>query len=507
MIKGLKWSLAGTAFIGSLAGAAGNVVNVVTPPGMVRLASIGISKDHLALNRNYYISADNLNVRSSNSIFADNIVGKLDTNDIVEIVDLLNAATPLVQIKIIRSTSVSSTVAPELYVSKDYLSEKEISAPVSKYFVIQNIATEKTRVYERCTESPSCAHRLVFESDMIAGRPEESTRDNPNGYKTWVGHARISEWIKFYQDGEGFYPRWYTPGQDIKSIPDPITDSVSLLLGARDWMVKNQFGKEANYGAFGWYAAKLTPEDEAHGINYQWIHGTLGWAKDGHAPIDLARSNLLNMFANPGSHGCTRHENAAVAYLRHLLPVGTDVYRVYAREATREKEIVSGFFTKKVTPLPRYAQNYAQPLAWRFMLLTNGAGQSGGLDADADTIRAQGIKVVPGVNLIEQGTYEVDQYPNVVTPDYNRLSYDGNGDRYSIDNEYGHGRDHFQGYFLIDEGRFVDYQHPDFDETHGSVKTGGLADFRDSVPEFLKTSGSFNAPKVEWKRENNNSNR
>jgi hypothetical protein len=473
------------------------------PAGTVK-ALIGVSKSQLSVDKQYYISADGLNLRGSNSTSADNVIGQLSLNDQVEIVNLLNEATPLVQIKLIKSQSINVSADKELFVSKDYLSEKMVVTAASKYFVIQNIATEKTRVYERCTATPDCPHRLVFESDMIAGRPEEATKENPNGFKTWVGHGRISEWVKFYQDSAGFYPRWYSKGQDIKSIPAPLTDSISKLIGAQAWMVKNSQGKEANYGAFGWYAAKLTPEDEQNGVNYQWIHGTLGWGKDGDAPIRVARSSLLNIFANPGSHGCTRHENRAVAYMRSLLPAGTDVYRVYAREATREKEIVTGVFKKKVTPLPRYAKNYEHPLRWEYILTTTGAGESGGQTADAATLRGLGVKLIPGVNVIEQGTYDVDQYPTVVSPDYNKMAYDGNGDRYKIDNEYGHGNDNFRGYFLIDEGRFVNYRHPDYNATKGAVKTGGLADFRSSVPEFLQTTGSFHAPEIHWRQENNN---
>ncbi|WP_374078377.1 L,D-transpeptidase [Bdellovibrio bacteriovorus] len=448
--------------------------------------SAAVTKSQLSVGAKYYISADSLNVRSSNSTTESNVVGKLVKNDIVEIYDVLNEATPLVQIKIIKSSNISANAAPELFVSKDYLSAKMVitESSNSKYFVIQNIATEKTRVYERCTVTPDCPHKLVMETDTVVGRPEEGTDDDPNAYKTWIGHGRISTWVKFYQDGLGFYPRWYTPGQDISTIPDPVTDSMSLLMGARKWIVKNDQGKTSNYGAFGWYAAKLSPEGE-DGVNYQWIHGTMGWGKDGSKPIEITRGKMINFFSNPGSHGCTRLENRAVAFMRHLLPVGTDVYRVYAREATRE-----------VAPYSRYRNAYNRPYRWEFMLLTNGAAESNGLTADAATIRNQGVRVSSS-NLIEKGIYEIAQYPTVMGLDYSKSAASGkSGDRYSIDKK-NKGSTNFRGYFLVDEGRFQNYQHPSYSATNGAVRTGGLQAFRTSVPEYLTAApGRIQVPAV-----------
>jgi hypothetical protein len=58
----------------------------------------------------------------------------------------------------------------------------------------------------------------------------------------------------------------------------------------------------------------------------------------------------------------------------------------------------------------------------------------------------------------------------------------------------------------VDEGRFIDYKHPDKTATKGAVRVSGLADFRDSVPEFLATSGKHNPPKVTYRTENDNGN-
>ncbi|UOF02702.1 L,D-transpeptidase [Bdellovibrio reynosensis] len=455
-------------------------------------ATKGVDKSQLIVGQRYFISTDSLNVRSSNSTAAGNVVGKLALNDEVEILNLLNEATPLVQIRILKSSTVRNDAALELFVSKDYLSTKEVVLPGSKYFVIQNVATEKTRVYERCTTSPDCAHRLVMESDMVVGRPEEGSEKDPHAFKTWLGHARISEWVKFYQDGLGHYPHWYKAGQDIKTIPAPITDSVTKTLGGRKWITEVEKGSGSTiYGAFGWYAGKLTPGDEINGMNYQWMHGTMGWGKDGPAAIELTRGFFVNLVSNPGSSGCTRLENRAIAYLRHLLPPGTDIYRVYAKESTREQEITTGVFKKKTSPLPRYADTYERPLHWQYMLLTDGAQQSGGLTADLNTILAKGIRYSTN-NYIEQGVYEVDQYPNAVALKTTRRAAGGkSGDRYNIDEE------NFSGYFLVDEGRFINYAHPNPALTKGVIKVSGMADFRNSVPAFLNTYGVHYPPKVE----------
>lgn len=447
-----------------------------------------VEKSSLRVGQQYYISGNELNLRSSNSTAAGNIVGKLALNDVVEVYDLLNAGTPLVQVKVVKS-ALKTDGSANYYVSKDFLSEKALAiANSSKYFVVQNIASEKTRVYERCTTSPGCAHNMVFETDMVVGRPEEGTEANPSAYTTWVGHSKISEWVKFYQDGAAHYPHWYRAGQDIKSIPGAISDSFSRMLGARKWMVRGTDGKETIYGAFGWYAAKVTPADDREGMNYQWMHGAIGWGKDGALAIQATRGALLNLMSNPGSAGCTRLENRAIAYLRSLLPVGTDIYRVYAREASRN--------------LGRYAGVENNPVTWSYILTTNEAQKSGGLEADAQAVIRKAI-TIDARNLIEKGTYDVDRYPTVAALNYQEMPSSGKtGDRYKIDSglKKDAGYSNFQGYYLVDEGRLVNYKHPSLQNSKGRVKTSGLADFRNSVPEFLTAAdGVVNAPAVTYR--------
>lgn len=457
------------------------------------------SKASLKVGQRYYISATTLNVRSSNSTTDQNVVGRLSQNDLVELYDALNEATPLVQIKIINSVSVKPTVAPELFVSKDYLSERPVvvnATPASKYFVVQNIATEKTRVYERCTLTPDCPHKMIFETDTVVGRPEEGTDSDPKAYITWLGHSRISDWVKFYSDGAGTYPPWYTAGQDIKSIPGPISNNPSKTLGAKKWTIRYK-GKSTMYGAFGWFAARLAPADSS-GVNHQWMHGTIGWGKDEDKAIEITRGFFVNLFSNPGSHGCTRLENRSIAFLRHLLPVGTDIYRVYARESVRENGPV----------LSRYV-NERTPGQWEYILLTDGAQKVNGLTADAATIRGSGIAVLKDVNFLEEGVFNFNRYPTAVAPDYSKTAASGKtGDRYKIDS--GKAKDaantHFRGYFLVDEGRFVGYQHPDEVAVEGKVKVSGLADFRNSVPAYLQASGTHYPPAINFRGRDGESN-
>lgn len=372
--------------------------------------------------------------------------------------------------------------------------------PPSTYFVIQNIATEKTRIYERCVDAPGCPHRLVMEADMVVGRPEEGTKNDPDSFKTWVGHSKIANWVKFYQDRSSHYPHWYKEGQDIRTIPPRATldaqgRATSPLSWGRQWRVRDN-GHDTMYGAFGWFAAMLTPEV---GVNQQWMHGTIGWGADGEAAIYLTRSTLLNMFSNPGSSGCTRLSNASIAFMRHILTKGTDIYRVYARESARVPDCMQYARNGRCEQPklnPRY-ESQTQRFAWNYILLTDGAQKAGGLTADANTILRENIPVIPGQNLIERGTSFYDQYPNPMQRNYTASASSGrSGDRYEIDSGNEGEPSHFRGYYLVDEGRFVDYQHPSRQETNGKVITGGLDDFKYEVPEILVTTGEHTPPPV-----------
>lgn len=495
-----KKSLVFSAFFSSLLVLAGTASAQVPVISTTAVKPPTVDKSTLVVGQKYFITGNYINVRNSNTtIGTGNVVGKLSLNDEVELYDVLNAATPLVQVRVLKSVSLIIDNTTDLFVSKDFLATK--ASEVSKYFIIQNVATERTRVYERCLSSPNCPHRMILETEMVVGRPEEGSETDPHAYKTWLGHSRISEWVKFYQDNKGYYPHWYKAGQSFDTIPKPISKGASSLISSRKWMKDDGKGEKTIYGAFGWYAAKLTPEDDVTGMNYQWMHGTIGWGQDGSAAIDLTRGFLINLFSNPGSHGCTRLENRAIAYLQSILAPGTDVYRVYARESTREKELRSGLF-RKVTPLPRYASNYERPKVWNYILLTDEAQQVNGLTADATTIIERAIPVIAGKNLLERGRYEIDGYPNAVRLNYQNMAASGrSGDRYEIDSGWRADAEEtaFRGYYLVDEGRLLSYQHP----TSPKVKVSGFSVFMKSVPQELLATGAHHPPKVKYRLEQN----
>lgn len=448
----------------------------------------------LVVGQEYFISTEDVQVRSTpDDSNRSNVEGKVRLNDKIEVVQGSVPGSNFIAVKIKKSKSIAPSNRV-LYVSKNFISSTEIAKKRSPYFVIQNIATEMTRVYQRCDVSPNCPHKLIFETKMVVGRPEEGTENDPHGFKTMLGHSVISEWIKFYQDGKGHYPHWYRNGQRLSTIPPKAPlNSKGQPEGGLSWGNKWRTtvnGEETMYGAFGWYAAKLHPATGSQGVNAQWIHGTIGWGSDGEVAIELTRSALLNIFSNPGSAGCTRLSNASVAYLRHLLPVGTDIYRVYAREATRANPCArkSIFGSCKEENIFSAYRDQPKSKTWSYVMVTDGAQRSGGVSADYNAISQLGIVVKEGVNLIEKGVYTVDQYPNVAEADYRYEPSSGRtGDRYQLDDEFGEQATRFTGHFIVDEGRFVNYQHPN----DRKIPIGGLLEFRKEVPAFLKTNGDF----------------
>lgn len=430
----------------------------------IGLVFLGMSSSSaLAQGQVYFIATDFLNARSSNTVSGNNVIGQFSLNDEVVVLDETDSSSELVKVRVIQSVSISrGTVA---FASKKYLSENFVRNERNKYFVVQNIATEKTRVYERCFETPYCAHKLILETDMIVGRPEVGTKSDRYAYTTWLGHSKISEWIKFYQDGAEHYPPWYSEGQDVKSIPSPTTNGVSNILASRNWLT-GENGESTVYGAFGWYAAKVIPADDKTGMNFQWMHGTIGWGVDGSAPIKLTRGFLMNLFSNPASAGCTRLENRAIAFLRHTLAVGTDIYRIYAMENIRRNG------------LERYRNQ--ETFSWKYLLLADGAQKRNGLTADEESLFQNRVEV-SRKNFIERGAYVVDQMPTIAPLNYEESATSGrSGDRYRI------GSSSFRGYFLVDEGRLYDYQHPKVPSNPSPIRVSGFSGFKDSVPRFLE---------------------
>jgi hypothetical protein len=420
-------------------------------------ANISNLKQGLKVGGRYYVNADKLNLRSQDST-SGSLVGSLSRNDQVEILDLLSSATVMVKIKIVSSRSASNSLAPALYVSAEYLSANarasEPASGQSKYILIQNIATEKMRIYERCTTSPDCPHRLVMETDMVAGRPEGESA-NKKAFYTWLGRFKITRWVKFYEDGNGSYPSWYDP--NYPTLPRPGASMSS-------WISKKLLpsGKNGPRGAFGWYTALTGPNS-----NNEWVHGTLGWGADGDKFIRETRKVWLNIFSDPRSHGCTRVENRAIAYARHILPVGTEIYRVYAKEAYRDPAL--GLYANQKSFKP-----------WEFTLTKEGV-RTDGPDPDKNVTAARGI---PESLVLERGSYMIDQYPTAVPlkkgAGWISRVKGKSGNTYDIDDNG------FHGVFLVDEGRFVDYHHP------STLPVGGYPDRE--LPSYMKAYGSYSLP-------------
>jgi hypothetical protein len=316
---------------------------------------------------------------------------------------------------------------PVVYVPPKYIDSKnrppsQEQADGDRYFMIQNVATEKLRVYERCF-GEGCSHRLILETDMVAGRNLPEAR-------TILGSFRITEWFKFYEDGEHFYPSWYNPTYpQLPGVGAPLEAWLSPSL------LPNGRGKVR--GKFGWYTAYLGPNADA-----QWTHGTLGWGADGDRFIRIARGEYDGSTGESGSAGCTRVENQAIAFIREFLPVGTKIVKVYAKEAYRDPE--------------RKMYVGQAPIQYDWILTKEGVDVNGPKSGRAGVL----ARKVSQSQILESGSFVPDQMPDAVP--YRGTS----GNAYNIPETS------FSGYYAVDEGRLVGYEHP------RELRVGGHAEHR-----------------------------
>ncbi|OFZ28944.1 MAG: hypothetical protein A2622_12660 [Bdellovibrionales bacterium RIFCSPHIGHO2_01_FULL_40_29] len=324
------------------------------------------------------------------------------------------------------------------------------AATPSKYFIVQNIATEKMRVYERCTTSPDCAHRMVFQTDMVAGKIS-GTKD----MWTRVGTYKIEKWVKFYEDGARRYPSWFDPNY-------PATPTAGNSFKA--WLEKSTMpqGKGEMRGAFGWYAAMVTPNPYG-----QWVHGTIGWGSDADTFIKQTRSFMANIFTDPRSHGCTRLENRAVAYIQSFIPAGTDLFRVYALEATEDSQLQAYESQKEL-------------VKFDFILTKDQVRKDNpnSIAKGAVELRLRDGKI-RSTDILEEGSYLASQYPVGQAFRDNKAARSGkSGDTYSLSESA------FKGAFLIDSGRFVNYNHP------VEMPRGGVSGTGAVLPEYAKSNST-----------------
>ncbi|MCB0420530.1 MAG: L,D-transpeptidase, partial [Bdellovibrionales bacterium] len=268
---------------------------------------------------------------------------------------------------------------------------------------------------EKMCDDGNCAHKMVFETDIVVG--EHGKNESVTGY------FHVTSWHKFYQDAAGLYPSWYDP--NYPAVPSPSE-------GASAWTKNLPYKGASVRGAFGWFAAKVGPNS-----HYQWTHGTIGWGSNKQEFIEATRGWLANLFLDPRSHGCTRTDNESIAYIRHLIDVGTPLIKVYAKEAFADP----------------YLRNYSEQKGeWDYIMTKNGV-RVDGQKPDREEVLSAGT---PRSQWLEEGTYRVDRYPTAkpfLKGSMGAKSSE-NGNVYALDHK------DMRGVLLIDEGRLVGYKKP-----------------------------------------------
>ncbi|EQC49163.1 L,D-transpeptidase catalytic domain protein [Bacteriovorax sp. BSW11_IV] len=411
------------------------------------------SKEELVVGQEYFNSTNNLTVRDESKAAQ----GFLSRSDKVIVLDLLTDRTDdYVKVKVIKSwnydRSNKQIKGQEFLVSYKYLSAGRVDYKnfEGKYFVIQNLATERLRVYEKqCSETNLCNHKMVFETEMVVG---EDTKEGNT--RTRVGSYRVTEWVKFYEDGSKAYPAWWKEG-----FPEVPSADKGVLSWTRSKYMPESYENPSVRGAFGWFAALVGPNHDS-----QWTHGTIGWGQNKKEFIDRTKGFLANVFSDPRSHGCSRLDNESIAYLRELLPVGTPFIKIYAREA-----LLDGNRTK-------YTQRTG---AWDYILTADRTKEAYSIDEKKVLDRG-----VPQDKWLEQGTYEYDMYPNLVyySPAKKlwgwRANVAGSGNVYKVE------KDLMKGVYFIDAGLIYNYEHPvNPDKEKNKIRVGGFSD--EVAPSYM----------------------
>lgn len=330
------------------------------------------TREEVQVGEVYSISTEALFVRSEDRGGEETKLGLLRKNDKVEILDnSYNFNGDFVEIKIIETNSViKDSPTGKYFVSFKYIDDEDTPS-VFKYFVIQNIATERLRVYERDLKNNN--HKMILETEVVVG-------DKDKG-KSNLGIYEIASWHKFYRDNARNYPSWY----------DPRLPTMEKGSGATDWFKKKYMPYGGSMrGAFGWYTAKIKPN-----AGYQWTHGTIGYGKESHEFIDRTKNFWVNVISDPRSSGCTRTNNEAIAYLRHILPVGTPIIKIYAKER---------YYDASLSDAP---ETYKK---WDYILTKYGVrSYQGGDTSDAESVMS---KNVPNSDILDRGTFLIDDKPS-----------------------------------------------------------------------------------------------
>ena len=378
-------------------------------------------------------------------------LGTLSRHDKVTVIGLngIPGKTNYVEITFRRMSYQNIQNSTKYFVSLEYLQDRieDYKDFDGKYFVIQNLATERLRVYEKsCDVKNVCINKMVLESEMAIGEDDPETR-------SYVGSYRITDWWKFYQDHAAHYPSWYQDG-----YPAPPEEGSSFLTWFKSKYMPKEDGKRKGdmRGAFGWYTAWVGPNHHS-----QWTHGTVGWGSDKDDLIKATKKYFTNLFANPRSSGCSRMNNEAIAYLRHILPVGTPIIKVYAKEA-----LLNGHRSDY--------QNKTKP--WDYVLTKNNAYSTKNFSADKSGVEERDI---PMSRRLESGTFVMDAYPTMFNftdgedIGSNEAKTNTTGNVYRIE------EDKMKGVLYVDAGLLEDYAHP----KHEKIGKGG---FRNEIaPDYM----------------------
>ena len=428
--------------------------------------------------------------------------------DRVEVLDLnTEDENEFIKVKVkssVDTRQVGKTVYTRVRGLSEYEDYKNFDADV---YMVQNIATEKLRVYQRVCKDNTCPPKMIFETDFVAGMKKGDPKFKKN---THVGNYRIFEWEKFYQDRGtgGHYPSWFDPTFPEQPGPDE-SWSKWFKSDIMPWEYcttvdgeKKCSHKGMMRGAFGWYTALVEP----HYGTGQWTHGTIGWAESSQKMIKRAKGEdfmgaIANIFTSLRSSGCSRVSNPSVAFLRHILPVGTPLIKIYALESYQDE----------VSMLNNYS--VGETSQWDFVLTKDGVRKVGEAGTNAHRNYVELRDLDSEDNVLERGSYKFNIYPSVVQYQYKPRKNGGykitkgcvedtvdnyyrNGDeevddRSKIDfgkvkkirsrqcNVYRIPVDAFVGKFYVDTGLVDGYDHPKAD----GVIRGGFRSQK--FPKFL----------------------
>ena len=423
------------------------------------------SKTSIDYSREYFISADSLSVWSAPNREPGNLLGYLKENDVVRVVkNDSELPSTYIEVEVIKSFETLKT-SEKLFISYSYISTTEVKArEPSPYFMIQNIASEKIRVYKKICLDGSCPHQLVLETDLLAG---EKTRKQDT--MTSVGSYNIIRWQKFYETSH--YPSWFR--SDLPLPPAPGASGTK-------WFKKKYTGMKGGMrGAFGWYTAKVGPNAAG-----QWTHGTIGWGEDKRDFLERSKGFFLNLIADPRSHGCSRTDNESIAYIRELMEVGAEIVKIYAIEGILDETMSQYDETQKT-------------VNWNYILTKNGRMKDG---QKSDKMSVLADNTDPA-DFIEEGVYVVDQFPDAVefqAKDAKCKDREGEviedvtasrglceyrPSHFKIKNNYGNSyalrKAEMNGVFYVDAGMVKGYGHPK------SLPRGGKRN--EVVPKFMIT--------------------